>query len=219
MPKIIDKIKTEILKVKINAHKKNVRREYNGENITIISNNCIAGTIYNILGLQFCSPTINQWMKMSEYMLFIENLKYYCECELIENVLESNNWKYPVGTLVAGDDNHKDINIYFNHYDSFASARSKWEERKKRILWNKIYVIYDFNDKDIDSSLLYDFDALPIKHKIALIHSDIPGLKNFYRMKCIGENDEIIKEFSYKGLSGKRYFEEWDYVSFLNERD
>jgi len=38
-------------------------------------------------------------------------------------------------------------------------------------------------------------------------------------MKCIGENDEIIKEFSYKGLSGKRYFEEWDYVSFLNEKD
>lgn len=219
MPKIIDKIKTEILKVKINAHKKNVRREYNGENITIISNNCIAGTIYNILGLQFCSPTINQWMKMNEYLLFIENLKYYCECELIENELESNNWKYPVGTLVADDDNHKDINIYFNHYDSFDSARAKWEERKKRIFWNKIYVIYDFNDKDIDSSLLYDFDELPIKHKIALIHSDIRGLKNFYRMKCIGENDEIIKEFSYKGLSGKRYFEEWDYVSFLNERD
>lgn len=80
-------------------------------------------------------------------------------------------------------------------------------------------MIYDFNDKDIDSSLLYDFDKLPIKHKITLIHSDIPGLNNFYRMKCIGENDEIIKEFSYKGLSGKRYFEECDYVSFLNEKD
>ncbi|SCI88459.1 Exopolysaccharide biosynthesis protein [uncultured Ruminococcus sp.] len=219
MHKIINKIKTKILNIKINTHKKNVRKEYNGENITIISNNCIAGTIYNILGMQFCSPTINQWMKMNEYMLFIEDLKYYCECELIKNELESNNWKYPVGTLIAGDDNHKDINIYFNHYDDFTSARAKWEERKKRILWNKIYVIYDFNDKDIDSSLLYDFDKLPIKHKIALIHSDIPGLNNFYRMKCIGENDEIIKEFSYKGLSGKRYFEEWDYVSFLNEKD
>ena len=219
MHKIINKIKTKILNIKINIHKKNVRKEYNGENITIISNNCIAGTIYNILGMQFCSPTINQWMKMNEYMLFIENLKYYCECELIKNELESNNWKYPVGTLIAGDDNHKDINIYFNHYDDFTSARAKWEERKKRILWNKIYVIYDFNDKDIDSSLLYDFDKLPIKHKIASIHSDIPGLNNFYRMKCIGENDEIIKEFSYKGLSGKRYFEEWDYVSFLNEKD
>lgn len=89
-----------------------MQKLYNGSNITIISNNCLAGVIYNILSLEFCSPTINQWMKMAEYYEFVSNLKYYMQCELVENVEESKNWKFPVGTLIAKDTSHNNLNIY-----------------------------------------------------------------------------------------------------------
>lgn len=156
-------------------------------------------------------------MKMAEYLEFVSDLKYYMQCEMIENTQESDNYKFPVGTLVPFDNTHKSVNIYFNHYQSYEIAKQKWEERKQRIIWDKLYVIYDFNDKDCDTDLLYEFDKLPFKHKMSLTHyKKVDGLKDTYKLNCIGENEQIIKEFEYDTKTGKRLFEEWDYLSFLN---
>lgn len=215
---IINNIRNKFLSFNIKKHKKKMQNLYNGSNVTIISNNCLAGVIYNILGLEFCSPTINQWMKMAEYYEFVSDLKYYMQCELAENVEESKNWKFPVGTLIAKDTFHNNLNIYFNHYDTFENAKTKWEKRKQNILWDKLYVIYDFNDKDFDGELLYKFDELPYKHKISLTHyKSFVEIKNTYKMNCISDNEDIVKEFDYDGLSGKRYFEEWNYIDFLTK--
>ena len=178
--KLIEKFRDKKLQYRIKKHKHNVRKQYNGNDITIISNNCLAGVIYNILGLQFSSPTINLWMKMAEYLEFVSDLKYYMQCEMIENTQESDNYKFPVGTLVPFDNTHKSVNIYFNHYQSYEIAKQKWEERKQRIIWDKLYVIYDFNDKDCDTDLLYEFDKLPFKHKMSLTHyKKVDGLKDY----------------------------------------
>ena len=209
------KIKQIILDYRIKQNKKRAQKRYHNGDVTVFSNNCLAGVIYNILGIQFCSPTINQWMKMAEYLEFVKDLEYWMKCELIEDMQESEKWKFPVGYLLSNNE-EKRIYLYMNHYHSFEEGKAKWEERKARIIWDKVFVIYDFNDKDCDINMLYEFDKLPVKNKIALVHSEIAGLNNSYRMKCIGENDSITKEFEYNGLSGKRYFEEWDYVSFLN---
>lgn len=215
---IVSRIKDKRLQKKIEAHKNEVRGRYSGEDITIISNNCLAGVIYNILGLKFSSPTINQWMKMAEYLEFISDLKFYMECELVEDKDETIKWKFPVGTLVSNDESHNNVNIYFNHYKSFDDAKQKWQERKKRILWDKIYVIYDFNDKDCDTNMLYRFEELPFEHKVSLTHyKKIPDLKYNYKINCISDNEEIIKEFQYNPKTGKKYFEEWDYLEFLSK--
>lgn len=42
--------------------------------------------------------------------------------------------KYPIGTL-------DDIKIFFMHYDSCEDALQKWEDRKKRVNPQKIFVI------------------------------------------------------------------------------
>ena len=70
---IINNIRNKFLSFNIKKHKKKMQNLYNGSNVTIISNNCLAGVIYNILGLEFCSPTINQWMKMAEYYEFVSD--------------------------------------------------------------------------------------------------------------------------------------------------
>lgn len=215
--KILEKIKSEILKKRIAKHKAEVQQRYKGGDITIICNNCIGGVIYNILGRQFCSPTVNMFFKMRDYLSFVSDLRYYIDCELRENKKESEEWNFPVGTLKAKDTEHDDINLYFNHYPSFSSAKEKWEDRKGRMIWDKLFIIYDYNDKEFGPELLNEFEKLPYEHKIALIHKDTPGLKYTYRMKCIGKDDPIVKEFEYNGKTGKRNFEEWDYVEFLTK--
>lgn len=85
-------------------HKHKMQAKYHNGDITIISNNCLAGVIYNILGLQFSSPTINQWMKMAEYLEFVKDLKYWMSCELIEDTQESEKWDFTVGYLKSNND-------------------------------------------------------------------------------------------------------------------
>lgn len=214
--RLFEKFNSIILNRNIEKHKAEIKKKYSNGDITIISNNCIAGVIYNILGIRFCSPTINQWMKMTEYLEFVKDLRFWMDCDLFEDLEESKKWNFPVGYLQSNTDQSKRVYLYMNHYLSFAEGKAKWEERKKRIIWDKLYVIYDFNDKDCDISLLYDFDKIPLKNKIAIVHSEISGLNNCYRMKCISEDDPITKEFEYDGLTGKRYFEEWDYIDFFS---
>ena len=37
-----------------------------------------------------------------------------------------------------------DIEIHFNHYISFEEAKNKWDERKRRINYDNIYIVmYD----------------------------------------------------------------------------
>ena len=55
------------------------------------------------------------------------------------------------------------------------------------------------------------------ENKISLTHyKTVVGLKDTYKLNCIGETEQIIKEFQYDAKTGKRFFEEWDYLSFLN---
>lgn len=54
--KIVDLYNKKRLDKNIKKHKVNVRKKHNGNDITIISNNCIAGVIYNILGMKFFHP-------------------------------------------------------------------------------------------------------------------------------------------------------------------
>ena len=72
---------------------------------------------------------------MADYLGFVSDLKFYMECDLVENTAESKQYNYPVGTLVSVDDTHRDVNIYFTHYQTFDNAKQKWQDRQKRIIW------------------------------------------------------------------------------------
>ncbi len=219
--KLLDRINKIKLNNNINKHKEEIRKRYNNGDITIISNNCLAGVIYNILGVKFFSPTINLWFKMSDYVDFLSNLEDYLNCELTENTEESKTQGFPVGTLVPsrGVEQLPSIQVYFNHYNTFESAKKKWEERKKRIIWEKLYIILQFNDRDCDIEILKRFLDLPYENKIALVHREIPDIdmKKVYMFRCVSESEPLTKIFEYNGISGIKYFEEFDYVSFLNK--
>lgn len=63
---------------------KRIREEYKLEGSpSIIASNCIAGEMYNDLGLKFTSPTINCFFREKDFLKFVLNLKYYTSQKLI----------------------------------------------------------------------------------------------------------------------------------------
>lgn len=99
---------------------------------TIISSNCNGEFIYYDMNLQFRSPTINLSFEMNDYVKMLENLKWYMEQPILP--YEDSRYDYPTGML-------GDIEILFNHYETFENAVRKWEERKKRIDWENLFIL------------------------------------------------------------------------------
>ena len=98
--------------------------------ISLISMNCIGGTFYHDMNCKFLTPTVNLFFTASDFIKFVNDLDYYLSFTPVVEMGE----KYPIGTL-------DDIKIFFMHYDSCEDALQKWEDRKKRVNPQKIFVI------------------------------------------------------------------------------
>ena len=195
-------------------HLKHIRKKLKNNDFTMISNNCTAGFIYHDLGLQFKTPTINLFFKTDQYISFVKNLKYYLSCPLLE--LKTKDYSYPVGVLKSYDKEHADIYVYFNHYDSFSNAKSKWNARKKRINFENICFVLDFYDTAYDVKLIDEFNELKSSNKIVFVHNKNIQKDNCFCFNYVEEKIPNGKLFRYNGTSGKRYLDEFDYVSFIN---
>lgn len=207
--KTINKI---ILKVNTRIWTYYLKSKIRNKDFTLITNNCIGGVIYHNLGMKFLSPTINLSIRGEDYLAFVKNLKEYTSCPLIE-VTEYNS-NYPVGKLIPTNHNLNPIIVYFQHYKTFSEAKEKWNIRCKRMNFNNIYFIWEFYDNLYNIDLIKQFSRLGNNYK-ALLHKDIEGVENSFVFKKYN-NDYFGKILSPNGLSGKRYLDEFDYISFLN---
>lgn len=199
-------------------HLEEIRMINNNKDFTLLTNNCLAGYIYHDLGLKFMSPTINLRIKPKHFFEFIKDINYYINNEVVE--VNDLNEEFPVG-IIYGDDTHSDINIFFQHYRTFEEARSKWDERKLRINLDNLYVMWEFYDGIHSEELLDIFSNINIKNKMVLTHK-YHDLECSYPIDIFNENLEMSeiggKIFKYDGLSGKRYYERFDYIKFLNNK-
>lgn len=174
---------------------------------TIISSNCNGEYWYYDMKLRFLSPTINLSFDMNDYVKMLENLQWYMEQPVIP--FEDDRFDYPTGML-------GDIEIRFNHYKTFDEAAAKWEERKKRINWDNLFILgIDGDNCTYDS--LKRFDDLPYKNKVIFTHIPYPEIKSSYYIRGF-ENEKGVGVLLYfkKQFWIRRYLDDFDYVSFLN---
>lgn len=178
-------------------------------NPTIIASNCIGTFIYYDMKMKFSSPTINLSFNMNDYVKFLDNIHWYLKQPLVE--FEDQRFEYPCGKL-------GDVEIRFNHYKNFEEAYLKWEERKKRIDWNNLYVIGVERD-DCSYDTLCRFDKLPFTNKVIFTHKPYPEIKSSYYLKGFEDNGElgIVTSFKEQFLI-RRYMDDFNYVSFLNRK-
>lgn len=176
---------------------------------TIISSNCNGEFIYYDMKLPFLSPTINLSFDMNDYVRFLENLHWYMEQPITP--YQDKRFDYPCGML-------GDIEIRFNHYKTFDEAVTKWEERKKRIKWDNLYVIAIDGDNCSEESL-HRFDNLPYKHKVIFTHLPRPDIQSAYYLKGFEDQPGVgVLLYFKKQFFIRRYLDDFDYVSFLNQR-
>lgn len=183
-------------------------------NITILSNNCIAGFLYNDYNLKFNSPTINLQMSPKDFVKFCGNIEHYLEYEPVEVKqpivsefvkLGGTKIDFPVGTI-------DDITIYFNHYTTFEDAKIKWQERKKRIKFDKIYVV--LVDIVCDSEMVHQFNKLKFKNKIILTSNQNALEDTVFNIGKIEKNKYWYSRVRVLGL--KKYYERFKFDDWIN---
>jgi uncharacterized protein (DUF1919 family) len=143
------------------------RRKVKNENFTIISNNCVAGWIYQKLGLPYTTPTIGLFFFSDDYIKFLENLEYYIRSPLnftktskhpeANEVLKVH--PYPIGLL--GDD----VEIQFIHFKKEEDAAEKWKRRIERINFSNLFIIYSDRD-NFREEYLHRYEKLSFRNKI-----------------------------------------------------
>ena len=186
---------------------KDTRKRLENQNFSIISCNCLGAMITHDLLQPQLSPTVNLFFNADDFLRFVSNLDYYLDKELIEIHVEGCN--YPVGKL-------DDVIVWFMHYKTFEDAKNKWEERVKRINRNNLFVFFSEREGCTYDHLLA-FDRLPYRNKIVFTHIPYPEIKSAYYFKGYEDKNMVGDITDFDGLWGKRIYDRWDYVSFLND--
>lgn len=104
--------------------------------ISIISNNCWGGTIYNTLGIECLSPFKNLFLKDDSYLRMLKNLDYYLGCKPEFGGLETdvhNGNVYPILKL-------DDVQIHCNHDSEYETAVQKWNRRLMKLNRENLFI-------------------------------------------------------------------------------
>lgn len=186
-----------------------IRRRWRLRNkdVTIISSNCSGAFMYYDLGMQYRTPTVNLSIEMKDFVKMAGNLKWYMEQEPVESEEKA---PCPVGLL-------GDIKIYFIHYDSFDQGRRKWEERKKRINWENIFIVGSEKD-GCTYETIKNFEELPFENKVIFTRIEYPEFPSACYIKGFEDQKELgVITYFKKQVLKRRYLDDFDYVSFLNK--
>ncbi len=183
------------------------RAKLRNKDFTILCSNCIGGVIYNLLGAEFLSPTVNLWINQQDFVRLCCDLPRYMEAPLC--FLETDRG-YPVARCA-------DITIYFNHDQNRTEAEAKWERRKKRIRYDNLYIILYYGD-GLTKEMLQKLESVNCKNKVVLSPAD-PGFQLPY-LKVFHPSGESL--LAQRGMDQDLWgmqtiLKQFDFVSFLNE--
>lgn len=185
------------------------RDELKNNDFTIFSCNCIGGVVYNSLGVQFRSPTINLYMNCEDFIRFCEMPERYLSADFLPYIGKEKK-AYPMAYL-------DDLVLHLVHYSSFEEGRDAWERRKKRVNLNNTFLVA--TDRDgFNSELSKRFDALPYP-KVLFVHKYDDNPNHFYiegyeQDACVGN---LIEQTDRR--SGKRVLDQFDWVGFFNQSE
>lgn len=183
------------------------RLKLRNHDFSILSNNCTGALITHDLGKRFLTPTVNLFIPTPDFVKFLYNIDYYLKQEIVQIYKEGIN--YPVGKL-------DDIEIHFMHYKNIDEAKEKWYERSKRINYDNLYILM-VDDNRCTEETIESFERLPFKNKVFLTNKHYKNSTTAFYVKGF-EKKEYIDDISlYKNIFGKKYYDYFDYVWWLNK--
>lgn len=102
------------------------------------------------------------------------------------------------------------------HYPDFSSAIRKWNERKSRMETDPDKIGFMLTNWEEDESILERFDKLPFKHKVAFAYKPYPNLKSVVYLRGFEKAVGSKNIYATQKITGERYIDQFDYVSFIN---
>ncbi len=212
------KIRNAILKVSAWFYDRRYRRLNHQSDVTFISQNCIGGVLYHMLGLQFASPTINMFIEDESFVKLAENPGHYFsldaepyeECHVDAN---DSGLCYPVIKV-------DDIFLCCQHYANCEDAVQAWNKRRLRVNYNKMYAICCSWNLHERADWVERINHLPYPSVIFTTESF--GLSRCVKLvgdKWVKDEGGVVRPAltGFDGLSGKRHFcDEFDFVKWIN---
>lgn len=195
-----------------NLFLKKQRKQLNNKDFTLLSNNCNGGVLSHELGLRFNSPLVNLFINTPDYVKYLKDFDYYNSLPM--SFVSDDKKKYPVGKL-------GDITIDFVHYKSPEEALSKWEERKKRIKKDNMFILFT-EQNDCTEKCLKDFDNLPFENKVVFTYKKHNDIKSAVFVKKYEDSPDGVYMFlDFENcFSIRRNYDVFDFVSWFNgEKD
>ena len=193
---------------------KQARNRIKNNRFTLLASNCIGGVIYHHLGMSFDSPMINISMKQPEFCMFCSDLDYYLSSEL--HFFESD---FPFPCAHLGID-EKEITIEFRHYKNADEAKSKWEERKKRIHRDNLFIILN-DGNGLTSDDIKLLEKCNYRRKVIFTSKHRPEIEDSFYLHAMRKyNDALFMQAERHPVTGKWPWEkEFDFVAWLNGED
>lgn len=211
-------VERPVRKVKVVFHVNKMRRKLRNRDFSIISQNCLGGVVYHMLGLPFTSPTINMFIEDENFLKLVSNLKHYMSIEpepLADPYVDpvDRTVKYPKIRI-------DDIEICCLHFKNCAEAINAWNKRRNRINFENILVIANSWNMHGNKTLIKKILNTGYR-TICFTFGD------YTEANCIQLNDDfwqldargIIRPniTDYKPNSYKRYFEDYiDIIDWIN---
>lgn len=179
------------------------------KDFSVIASNCNGCVLLHDLGQKFNSPFVNLFLNATDFLRFLNNPHHYLnDCNF--TFIEEDGVDYPVAML-------DDIKIHFVHYKSPDEAVEKWETRKARINWNNLFVMMTDRDGCTYDQLVC-FDNLSYRNKVVFTNKEYKELKSAFYIRGF-ENDSCVGSCTaYRNCFGKRYMDDFDYISWFNKR-
>ena len=193
-------------KVRLIINRKNQSRLKNRD-FSLICNNCNGAFILHDLGMRFNTPFVNLWMKPKDYIKMLFDLKGYMEEDM--TFVTEENIDYPIGQI-------KDVRVYFQHYRNNEEAAQKWNERKKRINYDNLFVLLVDKDGCTQNDLIC-FEQLNFHNKVIFTNKPHPELKSAFYIKGFEDKESIGDCFAFvPNRIGKKYYDQFNYVKWFN---
>lgn len=183
--------------------------------ITILSDDCWGGYVYNRLGLPFSSPLINIYWDRHEYAKFILDPLFYLKSEL--TLVESGDLRKGITPIGQLGNESRNVKLNFVHNIDFTEAKTQWDRRKKRVNPNNLFVKMGFLSSDPNKqSFLEAFKHVPY-NKILFYNGDEDIKGAFKTERFIWRQTKLkrVEQSNYNDFVRLSYYRELDLLKLL----
>ena len=207
---LFSKFRSAINKLQRKAINQTYQKRLTNQGMSVISANCVGAFILHDLNQPFNSPFVNLYLDPSDFVRYLQNIEFY-QAQPLQFIQTEKS--YPVGLL-------DDLKVHFMHYHSEQEAKEKWEARSQRLDFDNLFIM--MTDKDGGKGAKYEalqaFDNLPYPNKVVFTHKPYPELKSACYIKGFENENEVGDLFTFSGWNGEKYYDQFDYVSWFNQK-